>query len=102
MASVEHDRQQFGSDITSIRELFKSKVDVKDFIFVSEQVSNCAPWETVRNVYKELAYYIKIDEFEKHRIQLENQIKKVDGKLEVLMKKKEAEVAIDEAKREVI
>ena len=36
-----------------------------------------APWEAVRNIYKELNYYIKIEDFERHRVQLEEMIKQV-------------------------
>lgn len=47
-----------------MKSLFTEKVDSKDIRMLEKKVESCAPWESVRNVYKELSFYLKKDDFE--------------------------------------
>jgi hypothetical protein len=54
------------------------------------RVSDCAPWDTVRNIYKELGYYIKVEDFEIHRLSIMDGFTRIDEKTDTLIGKNEA------------
>lgn len=60
-----------------MKNLFTEKVDAKDIRMLEKKVESCAPWESVRNVYKELSFYLKKDDFELNKADNQNQIKKM-------------------------
>jgi hypothetical protein len=56
-----------GSDVTSIKSLFSEKVDMKEIQRIETKLAECAPWEAVRGVYKELYLYLRKDDFDLYR-----------------------------------
>lgn len=50
-----------------MKTMVTEKVDSKDIRMLEKKVLECAPWETVRNIYKELSFYLKKDDFELYK-----------------------------------
>ena len=51
-------------DVGSMRSLFPEKVDVKDVSRLEQKLGECATWESVRNVFKEMYTCIRREEFD--------------------------------------
>ena len=65
---MEQNKKQLGSDIGYMKSMFNEKVDSKDIRQLEKKMQDLAPWESVRNIYKELSYYLKKDEYETNKI----------------------------------
>ena len=57
-------RKQISTDLTYMRQIFNEKVDVKELRVIEQRIEMCAPWDAVRQIYKELSGYIKRENFE--------------------------------------
>jgi hypothetical protein len=57
--------------------LFTEKVDWKDISKIEAKIASCAPWDAVRNVYKELSMYMKRDDFEFFKLELEKRFRDI-------------------------
>ena len=53
-----------------MKSMVTEKVDSKDIRMLEKKLQECAPWESVRNVYKELSFYLKKDDFELNKSEI--------------------------------
>lgn len=53
-----------------MRSMFTEKGEAKDIKQLEMKINECAPWDAIRNVYKELNFYLKKDDFDLHRTQI--------------------------------
>ena len=90
---IDQGRKQLANDLSNIRSTFGDKVDSKDIRLLERKVQDCAPWEAVRNIYKELSFYLKKDDFDLFKTESFLQWREVADKFEPLISK--AQVAQD-------
>ncbi len=90
---IDSSRKQLASDLSNIRSTFGEKVDSKDIRLLERKVQDCAPWEAVRNIYKELSFYLKKDDFDLFKTESFLHWREVADKIEPLITK--AQVASD-------
>jgi hypothetical protein len=86
---LEGNKRQVGSDLTYLKNLFNDKVDTKDIRSIEHRIQDLAPWDAVRNVYKEISFYTKRDDFDLFKNDHNYQLRIINEKLELLLAKKE-------------
>jgi hypothetical protein len=71
--------------------MFAEKADVRDLRALDYKIKDFAPWDAVRNIYKELNFYIKYEDFEKTRLWMEEKFDAVNKRIDLMIEKKDAE-----------
>lgn len=86
----ESKRKTLALDLNELRSLFTEKVDLKDIQRIDQKLADCAPWEAVRNIFKELYLYLKRDDFDLYKTELKVEFQKFTEQINTLISKKEA------------
>lgn len=85
----------------TIKGLFTEKVDFKDLQRIETKMADFAPWEAVRNVYKELCLYLKKEEFDSHRTEFNMRQHEFGEKLDLMISKNDALMEIGNLKQQI-
>jgi len=72
-----------------MKTVFTDKVDAKDIMALERRVQECAPWEAVRNFYKELSFYLKRDDFDLFKSEFFSYQREISDRLAPLAFKKD-------------
>eukprot|EP00347_Sterkiella_histriomuscorum_P000145 403376999 len=87
---MDSQKRQVNNDLTYMKSQFTEKVDSKDIRMLEKKLESCAPWESVRNIYKELSFYLKKDDFELNKADVNSNLKKMQMNIDTLIPKQEA------------
>lgn len=77
VTELDNSRKTMYNDLGFMKTQISDKVDNKDLKAVEQKVQDCAPWESVRSVYKELSFYLKKDDFELNKQDVESKMFKL-------------------------
>nr|ACK37611.1 putative reticulocyte-binding protein 2 [Kahliella matisi] len=91
LSEIDNSRQQVDSNLKNIQSMFTEKVDLSDLSKIEARLADCAPWDAVRNVYKEINLYLRKDDFSIHKAELQKTFKDIQDLLNLLVSKKDVQ-----------
>ncbi|CDW71850.1 UNKNOWN [Stylonychia lemnae] len=90
VTEIDNSRKILYNDLGFIKGVLQEKCESKDLRMIEKKLGDFAPWESVRSVYKELSFYLKKDDFELNKSEVQGHLRKIEKQQDLLISKQEA------------
>eukprot|EP00347_Sterkiella_histriomuscorum_P007336 403349342 len=87
MNEMDGQKRHLDGSIMVLKNQLQEKVDVKDLRNVEKRLQDCAPWDSVKQVYQDLASYVKRDTFDGFKNENNETIQKSEDQMTYFIKR---------------